>query len=82
MTIVEPDFSQPWSVYAEDDAVGSGFIVEKKGQRTHFVIGISFLARETEARGFSSHRSVHAHRGIASDAREARSWKNHASSLP
>ncbi|KAJ1445948.1 trypsin-like cysteine/serine peptidase domain-containing protein [Pelagophyceae sp. CCMP2097] len=28
VTIVEPDYAQPWSNFAEDEAVGSGFIVE------------------------------------------------------
>lgn len=32
VTVVEPDYAQPWSVFPEDEAVGSGFIVEDAGK--------------------------------------------------
>lgn len=50
VTVVEPDYAQPWSVFAEDEAVGSGFIVEDDGRALRVITNAHVVKWSTEIR--------------------------------
>lgn len=50
VTVVEPDYAQPWSVFAEEEAVGSGFVVQDGGKALRVLTNAHVVRWCTEVR--------------------------------
>ncbi|KAJ8610282.1 hypothetical protein CTAYLR_009063 [Chrysophaeum taylorii] len=50
VTVNEPDYEQPWSFFAEDEAVGSGFVVEDGGRALRVLTNAHVVRWASEVR--------------------------------